>query len=64
MKRAGQGMDQYWIKGVYAGFLVGMSEGKRQLAGNSWTLEVIIKMDLKVKYGGTETGVGSSGWLM
>jgi hypothetical protein len=29
---------------VYAGFLVGISEGKRQLVGNSWTLEVIIDL--------------------
>jgi len=32
---------------VYAGFLVGISEGKRHLVGNSWTLEVIIKIFLK-----------------
>jgi len=62
MKCAGQGMEQYWIKGVYAGFLMGISEGKRQLVGNSWTLD-IIKTDLKEQYGGTRIGVGSSGWL-
>jgi len=55
-------MEQYWIKGVYAGFLMGISEGKRQLVGNSWTLD-IIKTDLKEQYGGTRIGVGSSGWL-
>jgi len=57
-------MEQYWIKGVYVWFLVGRSEGKKQLVGNSWTLEVIIKMDLKEEYGGTGIGVGSGGWLM
>jgi hypothetical protein len=64
MKWAGQGIEQYWIKGVYAGFLVEMSEGKRKLVGNSWTVEVIIKMDGKEQYGRTRIGVGSSGWLM
>jgi hypothetical protein len=47
MKWAGQGMEQCCIKGVYAGFLVGMYEGKRKLVGVSWTLEVIIKINLK-----------------
>jgi hypothetical protein len=51
MKWAGQGMEQYWIKSVYAGFLVGMSEGTRQLVGNSWKLEVITKINLKEQYG-------------
>jgi hypothetical protein len=62
MGRAGHGavLDT----GVYAGFLVGMSEGKRQLVGNSWTLEVIIKINLKEQYGRTRNGVGSSGWLV
>jgi hypothetical protein len=64
MGRAGHGMEQYWLKGVYAGFLVGMPEGKRQLVENSWMLEVIIKMVLKEQYGRTRNGVGSSGWLM
>jgi len=63
MKWAGQGIHQYWIKSVYAGFLVGMSEGKGQLVGISWTLEVIIKMNLKEEYRRTRNG-GSSGLLM